>query len=56
MSLESGIEGTLQILGESVAGERDQRCLLEQGVGAEGPRHLVAVHPRQADITEHDLG
>ena len=39
-----------------VAGHRDERRAAERRLGSEGPRHIVAVHARQPDVAEHQVG
>ena len=45
-----------QVLRLGVPAERDEERGTKGAVGPKRARDLVAVHPRQADVAEHDVG
>ena len=55
MAGKPGLTSPLQILGKRVSAESDEENVFQGFVGPEGPRHLVAIHAGQTDITKHDF-
>jgi len=53
--VEPGRRRLPEIFGHGVAGQGHQEGAPERRVRAKRPRHVVAVHPGQADVTQDDV-